>query len=70
MRNCLRCGTEMVEDLSLMASNGGYGIDVREKGMFKKALGRVKCAVCAQCGYVEAYVENTAGIQALNKKDR
>ena len=42
MRKCLRCEAKMVEDLSVMVSNGGYGIDVREKGMFKSAIERIK----------------------------
>ena len=33
MRKCLRCENEMVENLEVMVSNGGYGIDVREKGI-------------------------------------
>lgn len=37
MKKCLRCESEMVENLEVMVSNGGYGIDVREKGMFKNA---------------------------------
>ena len=41
----------MVENLEVMVSNGGYGIDVREKGMFKNAIGKIKCAVCPECGY-------------------
>ena len=40
----------MVEDLALMVTGGGYGLDVRQKGMFKGALARVKCAVCPECG--------------------
>ena len=52
MRKCLRCDTDMVEDLIVMVSNGGYGVDVREKGMFKGSLGKVKCAACPACGYV------------------
>ena len=51
MRKCLRCENEMVENLEVMVSNGGYGIDVREKGMFKNAIGKIKCAVCPECGY-------------------
>ena len=41
MRKCLRCETEMVEDLSVMVSNGGYGIDERKKGMFKSAIEKI-----------------------------
>lgn len=69
MRNCLRCETEMVDDLAVMVSNGGYGIDVREKGMFKSAIEKIKCAVCPECGYTEIYVENTEKIKTLLKKD-
>ena len=69
MRRCLRCEIEMVEDLAVMVSNGGYGIDVREKGMFKSAIEKIKCAVCPECGYVETYVENTEKIKTLIKKD-
>lgn len=69
MRNCLRCETEMVDDLAVMVSNGGYGIDVRGKGMFKSVIEKIKCAVCPECGYTETYVENTEKIKTLLKKD-
>ena len=49
MRKCLRCETEMIENLEIMVSNGGYGIDVREKGIFKSSIGKIKCAVCPKC---------------------
>ncbi len=68
MRRCLRCETAMVEDLSFMVTNGGYGVDVREKGMFKTALGKIKCAVCPQCGYTETYIEDLEGIKKLAEK--
>lgn len=68
MRKCLRCETKMVEDLSVMVSNGGYGIDVREKGMFKSAIEKIKCAVCPECGYTETYIENTDKIKNLVKR--
>ena len=65
MRKCLRCEAEMVENLTMMASNGGFGIEVREKGLLKGSLGKIKCAVCPECGYTEAYVDNTEKIKAL-----
>ena len=69
MRKCLSCETELVEDLEVMVSNGGYGIDVREKGMFKFAIEKIKSAVCPECGYTETYIENTKKIKKLaNKK--
>lgn len=70
MRKCLRCQTEMVEDLNVMVSNGGYGVDVREKGMFKGSLGKVKCAVCPACGYLETYIEKTDDIRELVEKNK
>lgn len=70
MRKCLRCDVEMVENLSVMVSNGAYGIDVREKGMFKNSLGKIKCAVCPECGYVETYIEDTEGIKKLAQNSK
>ena len=32
MRKCLRCENEMVENLEVMVSNGGYGIDTFSSG--------------------------------------
>ena len=68
MRKCLRCETTMVEDLNVMVTNGGYGIDVRQKGMFKGSLGKIKCAVCPECGYTETYVDNTEDIKKIIQK--
>ncbi|MBO5375374.1 MAG: nucleic acid-binding protein [Bacilli bacterium] len=69
MRKCLRCETEMVENLVLMVANG-YGIDVREKGALKGALEKIKCAVCPECGYTETYIENTEKVKKLTKKEK
>ena len=70
MRKCLRCESGMVENLNVMVSNGAYGVDVREKGMFKGSLGKLKCAVCPKCGYTETYIDDTEYIKILleNKK--
>ena len=70
MRKCLRCETTMVEDLVMMVTNGGYGVDVREKGMFKSSLGKIKCAVCPQSGYTETYIDSTDGNKELVGKDK
>ena len=70
MRECLRCKTTMVENLNVMVSSGEYGIDVREKGIFKGSLGKVKCAVCPTCGYVETYIEDTKKINEIINKDK
>ena len=68
MRKCLRCDATMVEDLAVMVTNGGYGVDVREKGLFKGSLGKLKCAVCPECGYAETYIDNPKCIKKLVDK--
>ena len=65
MRACLRCQTVMVEDLSVMVTNGAYGVEVREKGLFRGSLGKLKCAICPKCGYAETYLNDTERIQRL-----
>ncbi len=70
MRKCLRCESCMVEDLNVMVSNGGYAVDVREKGIFKGALGKLKCAVCPQCGYVETYIDNPEAVKKISETDK
>lgn len=46
-------------------SSDGYGVDVREKGIFKGSLGKLKCAVCAECGYTETYLDSTGKIKKI-----
>ena len=70
MRKCLRCDCTMVEDLNVMVSNGACGVDVREKGMFKGSLGKLKCAVCPKCGYTETYIDDTEDVKILLEKKK
>lgn len=70
MRKCLRCDNVMVEGLEVMVSGGGYGIDVREKGLFKGSLGKIKCSICPSCGYVENYIEDLEKIKGLVNEDK
>lgn len=65
MRKCLRCNCDMIENLNVMASDGSCGIDVREKGVFKNSIDKIKCAVCSKCGYTEFYIENTDKFKKL-----
>ena len=60
----------MVEDLAVMVTRGGYGVDVRENGMFKGSLGKIKCAVCPECGYTETYIDNPNNIKKLAEKKK
>ena len=70
MRKCLRCEALMVEGLTVMVTNGAYGVDVREKGMFKGSLGKLKCAACPECGYVETYLEDIEGIKIIAENNK
>jgi len=70
MRKCLRCEAQMVEDMAVMVTNKHIGIEVREQGMFKMPLEKIKCAVCPNCGYVETYVETSYFIRKLAEKDK
>ena len=65
MRLCLKCNNEMQENLEISVSNGAFGIEVRKKGLFSSSLGRIKCAVCPTCGYVETYVEDTEKLKKM-----
>lgn len=66
MKKCLRCETVMVEGLSV-CTNEGFPLDVG-KSVFRGNLGRIKCAVCPECGYVETYVEDTTKIKKIIEK--
>lgn len=70
MRKCIRCNQEMIENLEINVSSGGYGIDFREKGLFKNSLGRIKCAVCPKCGYLETYIDDITKIKNLSKNEQ
>ena len=57
MRNCLRCGVEMVEDLTVSGEVDPAGLRVTRGGVFKDPLGRLKAAVCPRCGCAELYLD-------------
>lgn len=72
MRKCLKCNVDMIENLDVKVEGGAYGIKVTQQGIFKDNLGKLKCAVCPECGYTETYIEDTTKIQklALDKKEK
>ena len=72
MRNCLRCNTEMIEDLDVKVEGGAYGIKITQQGIFKDNLGKFNCAVCPECGYTENYIKKKTKIKkiALRKKEK
>ena len=34
MRKCVRCNTEMIDNLDVSITNGSYGVCIKEKGLF------------------------------------
>lgn len=63
MRQCIRCKTEMVEDLNIRDSGQFTSIIVHTHGLLGKNLGKVKAAVCPNCGEISLYLEDTAKLK-------
>lgn len=70
MRKCIRCNVEMKEDLEVKVEGRADGIKVTEHGVFKESLGKLRCAVCPECGYVETYIQDTNKIKNIDKKNK
>lgn len=67
-RRCLRCNIEMIENFDIKVEGAGYGIKVTQQGLFKDNLGKVQCAICPECGYMETYIEDTNKVKKILKK--
>lgn len=67
-RRCIRCNVEMIENIDIKVEGGAYGIKVTQQGLFKDNLGKVQCAICPECGYMETYIQDTNKVKALDKK--
>ena len=60
MRKCMRCGAEMREDCVIRQSDNACGlVIVKGGGLFGKTVGKVRAAVCPECGEISLYVEET-----------
>ncbi len=60
MRKCIRCGAEMIENCAVRQSDNACGIVIMEnEKLFAKSVGKVKAAVCPDCGEVSMYIEDT-----------
>lgn len=70
MRKCIRCNDDMIEDLDVKVEGAAYGIKVTQQGIFQNNLGKIKCAVCPECGYTETYIPDVSKIKNMisNKK--
>lgn len=70
MRKCLRCGTEMKENVMVKISGflNTVGINIVEESTFiSEKFGRAKVAACPNCGELSFYLdeESTAHIKEL-----
>lgn len=70
MRECIRCNTKMIEDLEVKVEGRADGIKVTQQGIFKESLGKLRCAVCPECGYTETYIQDTKKIKNISIKDK
>ena len=52
----------------IKVEGAGYGIKLTQQGLFKDNLGKIQCAVCPECGYMETYIEDTNKVKKLLKK--
>lgn len=48
----------MKENLEVKVEGAAYGLKITLPGIFKENLGKVHCAVCPECGYIEFYLED------------
>lgn len=60
MRKCIRCGSEMREECAIRQQDNACGlVIVKGGGIFGRTVGKVKAAVCPECGEISLYVEET-----------
>ena len=59
MRQCIRCKAEMVENLIIRDAGDATRIIVTNDKFFSKTLGKVRAAVCPECGEISIYIEDT-----------
>jgi len=53
----------MKENYDVKVEGAAYGLKITKPGIFKENLGKVCCAVCPKCGYLEFYLEDTSKIK-------
>ena len=67
-RRCLRCNVEMLEDYDIKVEGASYGIKLAKQGILTANLGKILCAVCPECGYLETYIEDTTKLKKSKKE--
>lgn len=63
MRKCIRCESEMIENYDIKVEGAAYGLKITQQGIFKDNLGKVKAAVCPECGHLELYLDDVSKIK-------
>ena len=66
MRECIRCKTEMVEDLIVRDSDDASRLVITTDKFFAKTLGKVKAAVCPNCGEISIYLDDTTKLREFS----
>lgn len=57
---CIRCDMEMKEKYDVKVEGAAYALKITKPGIFKGDLGKIHCAVCPKCGYIELYLKEIA----------
>jgi len=69
MRKCIRCGADMLEDKPVRASDSAVGLIVADSNrLFAGSIGRLRAAVCPECGEVSLYISMDEIEKYKNKK--
>lgn len=63
MRKCIRCNASMIENFNLEMP-GARNIKITHQNVTRD-LGKLKCAVCPECGYMETYVQEPIRFKVL-----
>ena len=58
MRKCVRCNTEMNEELEIKVDMQSYGISDSRKGIFGKKIEKPQSAGCPECGEISFFIKN------------
>ncbi len=65
MRECIRCKAEMIEDLIIRDTGDATRLIITNNKFFAKSFGKVKAAVCPQCGEISIHLEDTDKLREL-----
>lgn len=67
MIKCIKCKSQMVENVKLRAEGflDEHSADLKiKKGTWPyRKLSDINCTVCPECGYIELYADNTEAIK-------